>query len=80
MTLGQQNAPRSESLGAYTDEFPLVSTDSTPCEHLAEAAKWLAQAERSWGQDAALSEAAARIAQLHIELADRVELLEACDE
>lgn len=72
---GQQNSPRSESLG-LPDEFPLAQ-NPTPCGHLAEAAEWLAKAKRTWNGE---SEAAARIAQLHIELADRIEMLGACDE
>lgn len=79
MMTGQQNAPRSESLGAPADEFPLVKTDSTPCEHLERATYWLGLAERNW-MDAAQCQAAAKLAELHILLADRAGDLGACGE
>lgn len=77
MSQEKQNAPRSESLGAPTDEFPLVSTESTPCEHLERATYWLGLAERNW-MDAPQCQAAAKLAELHIMLADRAGDLEAC--
>lgn len=73
----KQNGARSESLAPHADEFPLVDSDSTPCEHLERATYWLQIAENNW-TDAAQCQAAAKLAELHIMMADRVSDLEAC--
>lgn len=80
MSLEKQNGARSESLAPSTDEFPLVTVDSTPCEHLAKAAYWLQIAEGNWTDNGPTCQNAAKLAELHIMLADRVADLEACGE
>lgn len=84
---GQQNAPRlghgaSDTMKNETPQITagparLGSSQTTVCEHLERATYWLGLAENNW-TDAAQCQAAAKLAELHIMLADRVEDLEAC--
>ncbi|MDG4821269.1 hypothetical protein O7635_05305 [Asanoa sp. WMMD1127] len=71
--------PKAE---AAPSEFPFASNDSTPagtaCEHLARAEHWLRMAEAQWLSDGRMSAAAARIAEIHIMLADRAEMRDGC--
>lgn len=55
------------------------ATRLTPCEHLDRAADWIAIAEKNWAEGTIYA-TAAKIAELHIMMADRAEFRGACDE
>lgn len=79
MSPNKQNGPRVESNGPSQVESEFTA-DSTPCDHLAKAAHWLRIAESNWTDSGPTCQNAAKLAELHIMLADRVGDLEACGE
>lgn len=72
-----ENTSRPESL-EVSDESSLNTLQSTRCGHLAKAAELLEWATKNRLYEPAMSQATAKLAELHIMLADRVSMLDEC--
>lgn len=70
------NGPRTERLGPSA-ENSRSADQLTACEHLARAAYWLDLAERNWNEGDIYA-TAAKLCELHLMLADRMEQIQAC--
>lgn len=74
-----KESPRDGSGGLQKVPDQDQTTRLSPCEHLDRAAYWLGVAERNWAEGTIYA-TAAKLAELHIMMADRAEFRGSCDE